>query len=60
MLTDIAANHNATFNVVPSEFAGDNGAMIAWTGTKDFKKKHFLSVSESQVLPKWRVDEVLI
>ncbi|MFX0194722.1 MAG: KEOPS complex N(6)-L-threonylcarbamoyladenine synthase Kae1 [Candidatus Hodarchaeota archaeon] len=60
MLEDITANHNATFRVVPPELAGDNGAMIAWTGVQVFEKKHFLPVSESQVLPKWRVDEVTI
>jgi universal protein Kae1 len=60
MLADVAANHNAAFNVVPLEFAGDNGAMIAWTGALQFKKEQFLPVSESQVLSKWRVDEVLL
>lgn len=60
MLGDITANHNATFQVVPIEYAGDNGAMIAWTGVQEFKKKHFLPVSESQVIPKWRVDEVTL
>ena len=60
MLEDIATNHNATFRVVPPEFAGDNGAMIAWTGVQEFEKEHFLPVSESQVLPKWRVDEVTL
>lgn len=58
MLEDITANHNATFRVVPPEFAGDNGAMIAWTGVQEYQKGHFLPISESQVLPKWRVSDV--
>ena len=33
MLAIIAEEHDAKFNVVPLEFATDNGAMIAWTGT---------------------------
>ena len=32
MLNVIAEEHDAKFNVVPLEFATDNGAMIAWTG----------------------------
>ena len=33
MLAVIAAEHDAKFNVVPLQYATDNGAMIAWTGT---------------------------
>ena len=32
MINSIAEEHDAKFNVVPREFATDNGAMIAWTG----------------------------
>src|SRR3972149_6672250 len=32
MLNSIAEEHDAKFNVVPRQFAMDNGAMIAWTG----------------------------
>ena len=57
MIEDISNNHNATFKVVPTEYAGDNGAMIAWAGAQEFMKNNFLPVSESLVRPKWRVDE---
>jgi len=44
--------------VVPQEYAGDNGAMIAWTGILAHKKGHEVSVENSQINKKWRVDEV--
>ena len=37
MLSVIAQEHDAQFNVVPLEFATDNGAMIAWTGVLAYK-----------------------
>src|SRR4030065_630324 len=37
MLKAIAEEHDAKFNVVPREFATDNGAMIAWTGVLAYR-----------------------
>src|SRR4030065_447869 len=37
MLNFVAEEHEAKFNVVPSEFATDNGAMIAWTGVLAYR-----------------------
>jgi N6-L-threonylcarbamoyladenine synthase/protein kinase Bud32 len=58
MLKIIAEEHNATFSVVPREFAADNGAMIAWTGVLAYTHGLVTSVLESCVRLRWRVDKV--
>ena len=58
MLAIIAEEHNAKFNVVPLEFATDNGAMIAWTGVLAFKHGLVTPIDESFVKLRWRVDKV--
>jgi N6-L-threonylcarbamoyladenine synthase/protein kinase Bud32 len=58
MLAVIAEEHDARFSVVPLEFATDNGAMIAWTGTLAFKHGLVLQIDESYVKLRWRVDKV--
>ena len=54
----VAKEHNASFAVVPPEYAGDNGAMIAYTGFLAFKSGITINVEESYVKPMWRIDEV--
>jgi universal protein Kae1 len=58
MLAVIAAEHDAKFNVVPLQYATDNGAMIAWTGTLAYQHKLFTAIDESYVKLRWRVDKV--
>jgi universal protein Kae1 len=58
MLAIIAEEHDARFNVVPLEFATDNGAMIAWTGTLAYQHGLVIPVDESFVKLRWRVDKV--
>jgi N6-L-threonylcarbamoyladenine synthase/protein kinase Bud32 len=58
MLAIIADEHDACFRVVPSEFATDNGAMIAWTGVLAYSHGLFTSLEESYVKLRWRVDKV--
>jgi tRNA A37 threonylcarbamoyltransferase TsaD len=58
MLTVIAGEHGACFNVVPLEFATDNGAMIAWTGTLAYRHGLVTALDESFVKLRWRVDKV--
>ncbi|MHA1787796.1 MAG: Kae1-like domain-containing protein, partial [Candidatus Helarchaeota archaeon] len=60
MLKIMAEEHGATFYVVPKQVAGDNGAMIAWTGLLQANYGQFLKIDESNVLPKWRIDEIEI
>jgi universal protein Kae1 len=58
MLAVIAEEHDAKFNVVPREFASDNGAMIAWTGVLAYTHGMVTPVEESFVKLRWRVDKV--
>lgn len=58
MIEAIAEEHGARFCVVPSEFAVDNGAMIAWTGVLAYKHGLAVPVEESSVRLRWRLDEV--
>jgi len=58
MLAVIAEDHNAKFNVVPLQYATDNGAMIAWTGTLAFRHGLVTPIDESYVKLRWRVDKV--
>jgi universal protein Kae1 len=58
MLGVIAEEHDARFSVVPLEFATDNGAMIAWTGTLAFRYGLVTPLEESFVKLRWRVDKV--
>jgi universal protein Kae1 len=58
MLDIIAKEHDATFSVVPKEFASDNGAMIAWTGVLAYMNGLATPVEESFVKVRWRVDRV--
>jgi N6-L-threonylcarbamoyladenine synthase/protein kinase Bud32 len=58
MISVISNEHGGQFNVVPIEYAGDNGAMIAWTGLMQFKAGMVTQIGESFLRPKWRLDEV--
>jgi len=58
MIKSIAEDHDAKFNVVPRQFATDNGAMIAWTGVLAYKHGLVTPVEESFVKLRWRIDKV--
>lgn len=58
MMDEMAKLHNASVFVVPDEYAGDNGAMIAWTGVLQLMSNQTISVEESRVKPRYRIDEV--
>jgi len=58
MIKAIAEEHDAMFCVVPSEFAIDNGAMIAWTGVLAYTHGIVTSIDKSFVKLRWRLDEV--
>jgi universal protein Kae1 len=58
MLNSIAEEHDAKFNVVPRQFATDNGAMIAWTGVLAYTHGAVTPVKESFVKLRWRLDRV--
>ncbi len=58
MLNSIAEEHEAEFNVVPREYATDNGAMIAWTGVLAYTHGLVTPVEESFVKLRWRLEKV--
>jgi len=58
MVEAIAEEHNAEFCVVPSQFAIDNGAMIAWTGVLSYKYGMVTPIEKSFVNLRWRLEEV--
>ncbi|MDH7564150.1 MAG: KEOPS complex N(6)-L-threonylcarbamoyladenine synthase Kae1 [Candidatus Bathyarchaeota archaeon] len=58
MIEEIAREHDARFCVVPSEFAVDNGAMIAWTGVLAYTHDIVTPINQSHVKLRWRLDEV--
>jgi len=57
MLTTMAKERKGKFAVVPREFSGDNGAMIAWTGIIAHKAGRKPS---KDVDSRWRTDDVEI
>ncbi|MHA2600635.1 MAG: bifunctional N(6)-L-threonylcarbamoyladenine synthase/serine/threonine protein kinase [Candidatus Thorarchaeota archaeon SMTZ1-83] len=57
ILKGVAGRHDALFHRVSPSLAGDQGAMIAWTGVVQYGAGDTLKVSDSHVLPKWRTDE---
>ncbi len=54
----VAEEHKAKFGVIPRNLAGDNGAMIAWTGVLAYIHGVTIEVEKSYVRPRWRLDEV--
>ncbi len=50
--------HNARFAVVPDEYAGDNGAMIAYTGALALECGITIPVEKSFIRQRWRLEEV--
>ena len=57
MIEEMARLHGAKVYAVPPEYAGDNGAMIAWTGVLQLLAGQELRVEESRVRPRFRIDE---
>ena len=60
MIGEIAREHSARFSIVPTQFAVDNGAMIAWTGVLAFKHGQRTPIERSFVRLKWRLEEVYV
>jgi O-sialoglycoprotein endopeptidase (EC 3.4.24.57) len=53
-------DRGGVFSFVPAEYAGDNGAMIAYTGALAFVNGVTIPVEKSHIQPYWRMDEVEI
>lgn len=57
MIDAMAGLHDASVYVVPPEYAGDNGAMIAWTGLLQLIVGQTTPIEQSRVRPRYRIDE---
>jgi N6-L-threonylcarbamoyladenine synthase/protein kinase Bud32 len=60
MIAYISKEHHARFEVVPLRYAGDNGAMIAWTGILRYRIDGAHKISETIVKPKERMDQLTV
>jgi N6-L-threonylcarbamoyladenine synthase/protein kinase Bud32 len=60
MIRIISNDHDARFEVVPLKYAGDNGAMIGWTGILRYNAIGGHSIPETKIDPKERMDHVSI
>jgi N6-L-threonylcarbamoyladenine synthase len=58
MIQSVAEDHEATFHPIPLEYSGDCGAQIACSGRLAFESGITVSVPESFVNPRWRLDEM--
>ncbi len=57
ILEGVSHRHGSKFHRVTPSLAGDQGAMIAWTGLLQYSSGDTIEVPFSKVLPKWRTDE---
>jgi len=60
MISKISKDHNSRFEVVPLKLAGDNGAMIAWTGILHYLSEGSHDISQTKIRPKQRMDKISI
>ncbi|MCD6445403.1 N(6)-L-threonylcarbamoyladenine synthase Kae1 [Candidatus Bathyarchaeota archaeon] len=58
MVKAIAEEHDAKFQVVPKQYALDNGSMIAWTGILAYTHGIVTPIENSFVKLRWRLDRV--
>jgi len=59
-MTSMAKLHDAKFGETPPEYAGDNGAMIAYTGLLLYLHKVSVEPEKAFVKQRWRLDEVYL
>jgi N6-L-threonylcarbamoyladenine synthase len=57
-LTIMASIHGAKYAGTPPEYAGDNGAMIAYTGLLGYLYNVFIDPEKAFIRQRWRIDEV--
>lgn len=60
MVSLVADENGVGFHVVPPRLAGDNGVMIAVAGMRYHQLGYKTALAESEVLPRWRLDEVWV
>ena len=59
-LDALSRDRGVEIKIVPAEYSGDNGAMIAYTGLLAFKSGVKVDPEKAVVRPRWRVDQVEI
>ena len=59
-LDALSRDRGVEVKIVPPEYSGDNGAMIAYTGLLAFKSGIKVDPEKAVVRPRWRVDQVEI
>ncbi|RLG80189.1 MAG: UGMP family protein [Thermoprotei archaeon] len=57
-LETMAKHHKSTYGGTPIEYAGDNGAMIAYTGLLAYIHGIAVKPEDAFIRQRWRVDEV--
>lgn len=57
MIKTMCEERGANLYIVPDEFSGDQGVMIAWTGILAYKSK-WKPDFKDKIISKWRTDEV--
>lgn len=57
MMRTMCEERDAKFFVVPQEYSGDCGSMIAWTGLLAYVHKKIPKIKDG-VLSRWRIDQV--
>ncbi|MBI5872212.1 N(6)-L-threonylcarbamoyladenine synthase Kae1 [archaeon] len=60
MLSEMCKAREARFYAAPLEYAGDQGAMIAWQGLLQFlsDKAAYKIDKEIDIKPRWRIDDI--
>lgn len=57
MMRQMCEDRGAKMYVVPDEYSGDQGAMIAWVGILEEQSKYKQKIEE-KINPNWRIDQV--
>jgi len=58
ILQSVCKRHNCKFFVSPSQYAGDCGSQISWTGLLESSTKQGVPLEETFVRQSWRLDTV--
>lgn len=58
MAKEMAEPRGVKVHITPRPLAVDNGAMIAWAGLQMFKAGNKLKLEQTQIIPKYRPDQV--
>lgn len=59
-MEELGKDWGVEIKIVPPNYSGDNGAMIAYAGLLAAKSGIYIPIEESAIRPRWRIDEVNI